>query len=42
MTENQCVAEETMSKTDNKAAADMTAAVSFPLKAKCIVKNYFS
>lgn len=37
MTENQRVAEETMSKTDN-AAADMTEAVSFSIWAKSTVK----
>ena len=31
MTENQRVAEETISKTDNKAAADMTEVVSFSM-----------
>lgn len=41
MTENQRVAEETMSKTDSKAAADMTEAVSFSAWAKCTVKTTF-
>lgn len=39
MTDNQRVAEETMSKTDSKAAADMTEAVSFSAWAKCTVKT---
>lgn len=39
MTENQRVAEETMSKTDNKAAADMTEAVSFYTLARFTVKK---
>lgn len=38
MTENQRVAEETMSKTGNNAAADMTEAVSFSIWAKSTVK----
>lgn len=38
MTENQRVAEETMSKTDNNAAADMTEAVSFSMWVKSTVK----
>lgn len=38
MTENQRVAEETMSKADNKAAADMTEAVSFSIWAKSTIK----
>lgn len=42
MTENQRVAEETMSKTDNNAAADMTEAVSFSIWAKSNVKTAIS
>lgn len=38
MTENQRVAVETMSKTGNNAAADMTEAVSFSIWAKSTVK----
>lgn len=42
MTENQRVAEETMSKTGNKAAADMTETVSFSTWAKSTVKPTIS
>lgn len=38
MTENERVAEETMSKTGNNAAADMTEAVSFYIWAKSTVQ----